>query len=75
MKTDDKFLNTDFRIVIEYDRNKGEPRKRYLLGRRGLINVVGMDLYQSLIKRAYEGKSEKITMRLRRGATIIFYRK
>lgn len=75
MEIDDKYLNTDFRIVISYDRVKGQPRKRCLLGRRGLINIVGKDLYCSLVKRAYRAKTEKITMRLRRGASIIFYRK
>lgn len=75
METDDKFLNTDFRIVISYDRKKGEPRKRHLLGRQGLKKTVGERLYYSLVKRAYRENSEKITMRLRRGASIIFYRK
>lgn len=75
MDIDDKYINVDFRMVIEYDRKKGEPRRRYLLGRQGLINIVGRDLYLSMIKRAYNQNSEKITMRLRRGASIIFYRK
>lgn len=75
MGKEDKYLNTDFRIVVSYDRKDGEPRKRHLLGRRGLINLVGMDLYLSMINRAYKSNFPKITMRLRRGASIIFYRK
>lgn len=75
MGKEDKYLNTDFRIVVSYDRKDGEPRKRHLLGRRGLINLVGIDLYHSMINRAYKSNSLKITMRLRRGASIIFYRK
>lgn len=75
MEINDKYLNVDFRILISYDRVKGKPRIRHLLGRRGLINVLGKDLYYSFVERAYRAKSEKITMRLRRGASIIFYRK
>lgn len=72
----DKFLNTDFRIVIEYDKNfKVRKEKRHLIGRRGLFELVGMVLYQKIILRAYKASSEKITIRLRRGASIIFYRK
>lgn len=76
MQNLDKFLNVDFRIVIDYDKpNKVRKEKRHLIGRRGLIELVGMELYQKIILRAYRGKSEKITIRLRRGASIIFYRK
>lgn len=72
----DKFINTDFRIVIDYDNVKGARKeKRHLIGRSGLQNVLGMDLYIRVVNRAYRAKTEKITIRLRRGATIIFYRK
>lgn len=57
MGKEDKYLNTDFRIVVSYDRKEGEPRKRHLLGRRGLINLVGIDLYHSMISRAYKSNS------------------
>ena len=76
MQNFDKFINTDFRIVIDYDDKKGERKeKRHLIGRRGLKNIVGEQLYIKIISRAYRGNSEKITIRLRRGASIIFYRK
>lgn len=71
----DKFINVDFRIVISYDRKKGEARKRHLVGRRGLIEVVGVGAYPKIILRAYGAKSEKIEMRVRNKCSIIFYRK
>ena len=76
MQSFDKFLNTDFRIVINYDKkDKNGNRVRHLVGRRGLQNLLGIELYKKTIERAYKRNSEKITLRLRRGISIIFYRK
>ena len=77
LKTEiDKYLNTDFRIVVDMrGRFKKSERRlnRHLIGRRGLENLLGRDLYLKVITRAYRGNSPKITIKLRRGIDIIFY--
>lgn len=74
----EKYLNTDFRIVIDM-RNKYKNAKRkenrHLVGRRGLENMLGRDLYIKVITREYKANSSKITIKLRRGIDIIFYLK
>lgn len=74
----EKYINTDFRIVVDL-RNKYKSAKRkenrHLIGRRGLETLLGRDLYIKTIKRAYKGKTQKITIKLRRGIDIIFYLK
>lgn len=74
----DKYLNTDFRIVIDkrgYHKSGERKKNRHLVGRRGLKNLLGMDLYIKVVTRAYKGNSPKITIKLRRGVDIIFYLK
>lgn len=74
----EKYLNTDFRIVID-QRNKYKNAKRKenrrLVGRSGLESLLGRDLYIKVITRAYKANSPKITIKLRRGLDIIFYLK
>lgn len=74
----DKYLNTDFRIVIDW-RNKFKQverkKNRCLIGRSGLINLLGRELYTKVIIKAYKGNSSKITIKLRRGIDIILYTK
>lgn len=74
----DKYLNTDFRIVVDRrgEFKDAERRKnRHLIGRKGLENLLGRDLYIKVVTRAYTGNSPKITIKLRRGIDIIFYLK
>lgn len=74
----EKYLNTDFRIVIDRrSKYKNAKRKenRHLIGRSGLENLLGRDLYIKVITRAYKSNSPKITIKLRRGIDVIFYLK
>lgn len=74
----EKYLNTDFRIVVDLrNKYKDSERKknRYLIGRSGLESLLGRDLYIKVITRAYKGNLPKITIKLRRGVDIIFYLK
>lgn len=74
----DKYLNIDFRIVVDkrnYCNNEERRKSRHLVGRRGLKNILGMDLYTKVVTRAYRENLPKITIKLRRGIDIIFYLK
>lgn len=48
-------------------------KKGRFLGSMGLIDLVGVELATSLVKRAEKSKSDKITCRLRRGLRFTFY--
>lgn len=74
----DKFLNTDYRIVVDRRaafKNTERSKNRHLVGRRGLEALLGRDLYIKVVRRAYKANSPKITIKLRRGIDIIFYLK
>lgn len=60
-----------------YNREKTAtaPRIRRLLGRDGLISLLGDDLAARLVERAYRTNSPKITCRFRSGYQVIFYAK
>lgn len=70
-----KFLNTDFRVVYNREKTAAAPRVRHLLGRDGLISLLGDDLAARLVERAYKANSLKITCRFRSGYQVIFYAK
>lgn len=70
-----KFLNTDFRVVYNREKTTTAPRVRRLLGRDGLVSLLGDDLAARLVERAYKTNSLKITCRFRSGYQVIFYAK
>lgn len=68
-----KFLNTDFRVVCNREKTATAPRIRRLLGRSGLISLLGDDLAARIVERAYRLNSPKITCKFRSGYQVIFY--
>jgi hypothetical protein len=58
-------VNRDFKIKVN-----GYHRDRYvskLVGKQGLVNIIGMDHARNFIERAYRQGDEKVVCRLRRG--------
>ena len=70
----DKYINTDYRIVVE-KRENGKRVARHLIGRRGLISIVGDQTYIRLVKMAYTRNLGKIICKPRKNITITFYAK
>lgn len=68
-----KFLNANFRVVYNCEKTATAPRIRRLLGRSGLVNLLGNDLAARLVERAYKANSLKITFKFRSGYKVIFY--
>lgn len=62
-------MNYWYRVKVTCDQ---WPKGR-LLGRRGLIQLVGVEMATKLLNRAHSAKSDKITCRLRRGLRFDFY--
>lgn len=68
-----RFINRDFKIVAQRSNCHGCKRERRLIARSGLIDLLGDEMAIKVVSRAYKQKSDKITIKLRRGITIIFY--
>lgn len=62
-------INRDYRVKV----TSAEWPKGRLLGRYGLISLVGYEMAVKLLERAERGKTDKITCRLRRGLRFDFY--
>ena len=68
-----KEVNRDFKIKV-MGFNKGKQVER-LVGVSGLIEEVGNDeIVNTLLKRAFNSRTDKIVCKLRRGLKIIFFR-
>lgn len=71
-------INRDFRIKV-YGVNGTGERLNLLVGVSGLINLIGEELTNTLVKRAFKNSffsaDGKIICKLRRGLKITFYQK
>jgi hypothetical protein len=66
-------VNKDFRIKVNgYHRGKYISK---LVGIRGLVYIIGVDLAEKMIARAYRSRKQKVICKLRRGIKITFYAK
>lgn len=70
-------INRDFRIKV-YGYNNSDERLNLLVGVSGLIRLVGEELADTLVKRAFKNsyfvQNGKVC-KLRRGLKITFYQK
>lgn len=71
-------INRDFRIKV-YGYNNSDERLNLLVGVSGLIRLVGEELADTLVKRAFKNSyfvhNGKVVCKLRRGLIITFYQK
>lgn len=71
-------INRDFRIKV-YGYNNSDERLNLLVGVSGLIRLLGEELADTLVKRAFKNsffsKDGKIVCLLRRGLKVTFYSK
>ncbi|MFZ4705555.1 MAG: ribosomal large subunit pseudouridine synthase B [Bacteroidales bacterium] len=63
-------INTNFRIKAK---GYNEYKMNTLLGVSGLVNMIGTDLANSIIERAFNSMDDKTVCKLRRGIVITFY--
>lgn len=71
----DKYLNVDYRVVVERRNAEGVREFRRLFGRYGLISLLGRDTYLRVVKQAYARNSVKYSCTPRKGMIITFYLK
>lgn len=65
-------VNQNFKIKVSGVNNDGK-KIHSLVGVGGLVNIVGVDNANTLIKRALTSQKDNIHCRLRRGLKISFY--
>lgn len=68
-----EFINLNWKIKVNGGVNGS--RMNTLVGVSGLINLVGIDLANSLFERAQRGCGQKTVCKLRRGLKVTFYAK
>ena len=65
-------INRNFKIKVN-GRNFVGRNMSMLVGVSGLIELVGIELANTLIDRAFDSSDDKIICKLRRGLKITFY--
>lgn len=68
-----KEINRNFRIKVNGIVNGVKVNK--LVGVKGLIELVGIEFANKMLRRAFNGKDDKTECKLRRGIKISFYSK
>ena len=64
-------INFNFRIKVAGVDANGKINK--LVGVAGLIRLIGIELVNKFIKRAFKSQDDKCVCKLRRGLVISFY--
>lgn len=67
-------INLNFRIKV-YGRDVNGKRINTLVGVSGLINLIGMELFNKLVSKAFNSLLDCFVAKLRRGLKISFYSK
>lgn len=67
-------INADFRIKI-YGVDRNGNRINTLVGVSGLLGLVGVELANKFLERAYRFVLDKTICKLRRGLKVTFYNK
>ena len=67
-------VNMNFRIKV-YGRDENGKRINTLVGVSGLIRLIGMELFNKLVGKAFNSLLDCFVAKLRRGLKISFYSK
>lgn len=67
-----KEINSTFKIKVSGVNFEGK-RINVLVGVSGLIKLIGIDLTNKLLNRAFDCQQDKEVCRLRRGLKVTFY--
>ena len=71
MKYETSIINANFKIKV-FGIENGK-KLNTLVGVSGLINLIGIDLANKLVARAFNGTADKCVCKLRRGLKVTFY--
>ena len=65
-------INQNFRMKV-YGRNDEGKKVDTLMGVSGLILLIGVDLMNKQLDRAFKSKDDKCVCKLRRGLQVTYY--
>lgn len=65
-------INQNFKIKVNGINFEGK-KLNTLLGVSGLIKLIGVEMVNKLLKRAFNSKNDKCECKLRRGLKVTFY--
>lgn len=65
-------INANFKIKV-FGRDESGKKINTLVGVSGLIKLIGEELAENLVARAFRGKGDKCECKLRRGIKVTFY--
>lgn len=68
-----KEINRNFRIKINGIVDGKKVNK--LVGVKELIELIGVEMANMMLRRAFNGKCDKMERKLRRGIKVVFYSK
>ena len=71
MKYETSTINANFKIKV-FGIENGK-KLNTLVGVSGLINLIGIELANKLVARAFNGTADKCVCKLRRGLKVTFY--
>ena len=74
MKTTSRELNSNFRVKVYGVDNEGNHIDK-AVGYTGIINLIGQELLDKFIERAYKHADDKEVCKLRRGLVVTLYAK
>lgn len=72
LKYSTKEINATYKIKVSGINFTG-PKIHKLVGVRGFVELLGEDLANNLLDRAFESKEDKCICKLRRGLKVTFY--
>ena len=67
-----KEINQNFKNKVHGVNHEG-PNMNKLVGVSGLIRLIGIDLTNTLLNRAFNCPNDKCVCKLRRGLKVVFY--
>lgn len=67
-----KEINRTFKIKVNGINFEGD-KLNIAVGVSGLINLIGVELANNLLDRAFDSKGDKCVCKLRRGLKVTFY--
>lgn len=69
-----KQINRDFRIKV-YGRKEDGQKVDKLMGVSGILAMIGVELLNKQLVRAYKSMDDKCVCKLRRGLVVTYYNK
>lgn len=76
MRTNQKyttqFINQNYLIKV-YGQNESGKKLNKLVGVKGCLELIGLELMEKFITRAIESGQDKTICKLRRGLVVTFY--